>query len=729
MAKTIVIDTEVKGVDQAVSDINKIDNAVDGVNQKNISPKFDSAKTEKSLENLQKKGEQIEKVGQGIAGGFALATGVVGAFGSELGYSAEEIESAQAKASSFIGILVSIKPVIEGVGSGFKLLGSILKTNPLILLATIIGGIIVSFLDMGAIVDGIKKGFSVLGDVASAVFDGIVWGVEVAIEAAAGLVNILTFGLVDASGALQDYKKSVNDVTEAERKRLEAEKERIENINKQIEASKKVIEQQEKLRKTYEKSANNIKEQRDLVVNRYDKEIELANAAGLNTEHMEMKKLQIIRQSVLDEIAERNKVLAADILIAEERQRILDLERSKNTDSFTAQFNIDEKVANALNESSKKKVEETKKSLGELTTLFDDTDQKIKVKSAENQKKANDIARANNQLRIQQENEYLDEIARLQEENFESTLSAQAREERAVNDKYFTLEEAAKNNAEELAIVTEAKERELLAITKKYKDAENKLIAEANAIRLQKENEYLDTIATLEEQNFESTLTEQERELRAIDEKYFALEEAAKGNAEQLAIINEAKNKEISDSNQKYRIEEENRQKQISDFRLKAVQDTLNTLSSLNELFGKKNEANAKKQFQINKAISIASALITTYQSATAAYASQIIPLDPSSVVRGTIAAGLAVAAGLANVAKIASTQFGGGASASGGGGGGVGGGGASLPTVDTSSTPFQFPTAPENNPQANQQTFVSVTEINNVNNRVQVAEANATFG
>ncbi len=177
------------------------------------------------------------------------------------------------------------------------------------------------------------------------------------------------------------------------------------------------------------------------------------------------------------------------------------------------------------------------------------------------------------------------------------------------------------------------------------------------------------------------TRRSQQRELRAIDEKYFALETAAKGNAEQLAIINEAKNKEISDSNKKYRTEEENQQKQINDFRLKAVQDTLNTLSSLNELFGKKNEANAKKAFQVNKAISIASTLVQTYQSATAAYASQIIPLDPSSVVRGTIAAGLAVAAGLVNVAKIASTQFNGGASASGGASGGGVGSSPSLPT------------------------------------------------
>ena len=724
MAKTIVIDTEVKGVDQALQDIDKIDNAVDGVNQKNISPKFDTAKTEKSLENLQKKGEQIEKVGQGIAGGFALATGVVGSFGSELGYSAEEIEQAQAKASSFIGILVSIKPVIEGVGSGFKLLGSILKTNPLILLATIIGGIIVSFLDMGAIIDGIKKGFKAFGNAVSATFDFIVDAAMFAIDMYTQFLDVITLGLFDINGAYKGYVKSVNDANEAER-------ERIENINKQIEASRKVISEQENLIKAYKKSADNIKQQRELVIGRYDKEIELAKAAGKNTEEMEMKKLEIIRQSVIDEIAERNKVLDAEIIIANERQKILELQQSKGNVGF---------FTRVIAEDAKKDVAETKKSLKVLEKEFDDTDQAINVKKAERQKEANDKWKENeekrraleleaNKIRIQNENEYLDTIAKLQDENFESTLSAEEREKRVVEEKYFALEEAAKNNAEQLAIVTEAKERELGAITKKYKDEESRLIAEANAIRLQKENEYLDTIATLEEQNFENTLTDEQRELRAIDEKYFALEEAAKGNAEQLAIINEAKNKEISDSNKKYRTEEENQQKQINDFRLKAVQDTLNTLSSLNELFGKKNEANAKKQFQINKAISIASALITTYQSATAAYASQIIPLDPSSVVRGTIAAGLAVAAGLVNVAKIASTQFNGGASASGGASGGSVGSLPSLPTVDTSSTPFQFPTVEGNNPQANQQTFVSVTEINSVNNRVQVAEANATFG
>ena len=51
---------------------------------------------------------------------------------------------------------------------------------------------------------------------------------------------------------------------------------------------------------------------------------------------------------------------------------------------------------------------------------------------------------------------------------------------------------------------------------------------------------------------------------------------------------------------------------------------------------------------------------------------------DPSSPVRGGIAAGVAVAAGIANIAKIASQKFEGGGATGGGSdfsGGGVGGG------------------------------------------------------
>lgn len=60
-----------------------------------------------------------------------------------------------------------------------------------------------------------------------------------------------------------------------------------------------------------------------------------------------------------------------------------------------------------------------------------------------------------------------------------------------------------------------------------------------------------------------------------------------------------------------------------------------------------------KKQAQ---AFAIAATLIQTYQAAQSAYASQLVPGDPSSLVRATAAAAIAIAAGLLNVARIRSS-------------------------------------------------------------------------
>jgi len=114
-------------------------------------------------------------------------------------------------------------------------------------------------------------------------------------------------------------------------------------------------------------------------------------------------------------------------------------------------------------------------------------------------------------------------------------------------------------------------------------------------------------------------------------------------------------------------------EEQSQSFKVKAVQDGLSAIASITELFGKKSEKAAKRAFQVQKAANMASALISTYQNATAAYASQFTPLPtPDSPVRGGIAAGIAVATGLANVAKIAQQKF---ESPSAGGGGGMSGG------------------------------------------------------
>ena len=107
----------------------------------------------------------------------------------------------------------------------------------------------------------------------------------------------------------------------------------------------------------------------------------------------------------------------------------------------------------------------------------------------------------------------------------------------------------------------------------------------------------------------------------------------------------------------------------IQDFKFDIASQGLQTISNLSELFAGKSEKAAKRAFQVQKAVSIAQATIDTYKSANAIFASTaanpITVLNPSAPF---IAAGVAVAAGLVNVATIASQQFQGGGATDGGG-------------------------------------------------------------
>jgi hypothetical protein len=143
-------------------------------------------------------------------------------------------------------------------------------------------------------------------------------------------------------------------------------------------------------------------------------------------------------------------------------------------------------------------------------------------------------------------------------------------------------------------------------------------------------------------------------------------------SSEQFRILREAAEKENlllqQKTNQANKIVEE-----ANSFKYKMALEGLAIISDASELYAKKGEKQARNAFKIQKAANIASATIQTYQSAAGAYASQFLPLpDPSSPLRGKIAAGMAVASGLVRVGKIASQKFEGGGSAGGGDGGGA---------------------------------------------------------
>lgn len=212
-----------------------------------------------------------------------------------------------------------------------------------------------------------------------------------------------------------------------------------------------------------------------------------------------------------------------------------------------------------------------------------------------------------------------------------------------------------------------AKYAERIALARKYKQdittLQNAEKKELEDVLREQDNNYYKSLEPMKTLSLEKVQIQQ-RELGtlqgAINSELFLKQQAADMEIKVL----EAK------ATRAAKIEE-----QSQSFKVKAVQDSLSAIASITELFGKKSEKAAKRAFQVQKAANMASALISTYQNATAAYASQFTPLPtPDSPIRGGIAAGIAVATGLANVAKIAQQKFESPSSTSGGGGGGGGG-------------------------------------------------------
>jgi hypothetical protein len=129
-------------------------------------------------------------------------------------------------------------------------------------------------------------------------------------------------------------------------------------------------------------------------------------------------------------------------------------------------------------------------------------------------------------------------------------------------------------------------------------------------------------------------------------------------------LLSEEQRTKLQEEFSKARTEIDKREAQAKKQNLEVVG---NALSMASDLLGETTGA--------GKALAVASTTVSTYLAAQQAYASQLIPGDPSSPVRATIAAGVAVAGGLMNVKKILSVKTpggkGGSATAPSGGGGG----------------------------------------------------------
>jgi hypothetical protein len=151
-------------------------------------------------------------------------------------------------------------------------------------------------------------------------------------------------------------------------------------------------------------------------------------------------------------------------------------------------------------------------------------------------------------------------------------------------------------------------------------------------------------LAELEKEMAQADLSFQiQRDL--LDQKQALLDEQYKND-----LISQKEYNAATEENTNARIELD---KAEANAKLESAARVSGLLSGISDLVGKNTAA--------GKATAIAATTIDTYLGAQKAYASQLIPGDPSSPVRAAIAAAIAVAGGIKNVRAIARTPVPGG--------------------------------------------------------------------
>jgi hypothetical protein len=214
----------------------------------------------------------------------------------------------------------------------------------------------------------------------------------------------------------------------------------------------------------------------------------------------------------------------------------------------------------------------------------------------------------------------------------------------AFNERRKTLENAgiSENNIEAL------NRKERASIIKKYNDeaASKKKISDNKVLQLQRDQ------LALENELFANSDNEDK------DRKKIKEDEFESDLLHEFDLLEQSYNAK-SELKKKEKKDEEDLQKAKFQF----VKDSLTAISDLVYLFEGKSEEQHKRAFELQKALSIAQTIISTIESAQAAYragvANPLANLIPGGApALGAIQAAIATAAGLARIKQIKSTTY-----------------------------------------------------------------------
>ena len=316
-------------------------------------------------------------------------------------------------------------------------------------------------------------------------------------------------------------------------------------------------------------------------------------------------------------------------------------------------------------------------------------------------------------------------IERQADQNQKEIDQKEAREKKAQEDAQKRAEDAAQKAKERRQKEKEQREYEAQFIAELYAEqdaqieANNKELADRLAAIWQRANELsraatqeqADEIKAIEDELEiyldEKGKTAQQLELQRLQDAYFEKKTLLENAGKDTTAITEKYQAEENAIKKKYADEEVARQQELTQKKIQFAGNALNAIAGLADAFAGKDKKNAKRNFQISKAFSIAQAGVNTALAATAALA-----LKPSeSLFPGQrfVEMGLAIAAGVAQIAKISSTKFNESGGDSGGGGGSSNfasmassamGGGGTVPTFNAMNLAM-LQNRPEQTPKA----------------------------
>ena len=272
--------------------------------------------------------------------------------------------------------------------------------------------------------------------------------------------------------------------------------------------------------------------------------------------------------------------------------------------------------------------------------------------------------------KINEEQKYWNEQSKKRQDDLTFFQRVKRRLEEAENKK---LQKALADQANKAAEGQKELSDEDLERAKKL--AEEKLKLERKRLQniAKLERELFLEVEKLDEAARQRKQTEQKNELDALNEKYFKLINDTRLGEEEILRLKEYLKEEELAINEKYRKLDEAEElkakekqqaldkkeiddyKNLQDKKRQMATDALSAIGELVTAFAGENEAAQKKAFQVNKAISIAQAIINTAGAISAAINPAVGGLGIPAGLPGAALAGIT---GAAQVATIAATQF-----------------------------------------------------------------------